>query len=195
MLGGFSCADTTGPGSPVFGDTWTSSFCTWVITELSIWQSRSPQNPQILSPSTDGHPSLGFVSKWAQLFAEVTCHPPQFTVLDESRVLSCSWVSLFPRRSSSSSSSSFRRSAWGGGKALGYVFRRLFETPVSSVVSGLYRYYYWLFFAEQPPSLSRSRRCEVFTLAPTTWRIQAREGKQPRKWGKGGRFQAPPYYR
>lgn len=35
----------------------------------------------------------------------------------------------------------------------------------------------------------------VFTPAPTTWRIRESEGKQARKWGTRGRFQAPPYYR
>lgn len=125
------------PISPVFGDTWTSSFCTWVITELSIWQSRSPQNPQILSPSTDGHPSLGFIGKSTQLFTEVrfTCHPPhlQSSTTTGAVTLSCSWVSFIPRRRFSFFFS--RRSAWGGGKALGYVFRRVSERLSHSVVS------------------------------------------------------------
>lgn len=52
---------------PVFGDTWTwSSFCTWVIIELSIWQSLSPRN-QILSPSPAEQPSLGCLGKFTQL--------------------------------------------------------------------------------------------------------------------------------
>lgn len=41
-------------------------------------------------------------------------------------------------------------------------------------------------FPERP--LPVSAKSSIFT--PTTWRIQAKEEKQPRKWGKG-RFQVP----
>lgn len=50
--------EDSGPlGSPVFGGSGTSSFCTWVMMELSIGPGRSPARPDTLS--SDPRPSSG----------------------------------------------------------------------------------------------------------------------------------------
>lgn len=131
-----SISDTTQRRLPVLDDTWTSSFCTWVITELSIWQSRSPQNPRILSSGSDGHPSLAS-------FDKLTQYSPRELVIRtaaprvQSSVKICLVLGFL-----SPLLALLLQVRPGGGKALGFAFWRLYET-LSAPSAWVCHYYYW----------------------------------------------------
>lgn len=129
-----------------------------------------------------GIPHWDLLRSWLLVITDVSCHPPQKQSSERAGFILFLVFFLLPLLL-------VFLQVWclGKNKALLSALWVLCGTACAPF-SRLHSYYYSWYRRTDPIC----RRTEVLTFAPTTWRIQAREGKQPRKWGKGGRFQVPP---